>query len=310
MLSRMRTSKNERSGADEMGDLRFLLGNRRTFVFFDRHANIVADRKRSNREIGPHCGLWRRKCLSGNETSGPKFGRTSGNDRYPQGRDPRSGRGARSRGVCRGIERGPACGRGRAIRSRVECRKGVDRRWVPRRSRNNCIFTAPAVHDVKEAHFGGIVVEENPVHAKDEPCKWCGVAVIVLAHGRKASDEPTGRHEFGDEVVAFSHAKVLLDVHADIFDLLIKGGCEDYTPHASMEGSPLARLEMRPFKCSKYAGVIVIPLPSRSCWRALVIVARPMGLCAYASMAIVISSTGTIGTNSTSPGESAFMPSV
>ena len=88
-----------------LGLARLLFGNRRTFVFFDRHANIVADDWRSNREVGRHCGWLRRKCLSGKETPGQKFGRTSGNDRDPQGRDPRSGRGARSRGVCRGIER-------------------------------------------------------------------------------------------------------------------------------------------------------------------------------------------------------------
>ena len=73
-----------------LGLARFLFRDRRTFVFFDRHANIVADRKRSNREVGRHCGLRRRKCLRGNETSGPKFDRARGNDRDPKGRDPRS----------------------------------------------------------------------------------------------------------------------------------------------------------------------------------------------------------------------------
>ena len=39
-----------------LGLARFLFGNRRTFIFFDRHANIAADRKRSNCEDWPP--LW------------------------------------------------------------------------------------------------------------------------------------------------------------------------------------------------------------------------------------------------------------
>jgi hypothetical protein len=83
-------------------------------------------------KFGRHCGWFlvkvrRLECLgwANNRTA-------CGNDRDPEGRDPRSGRGARSPGVCRGIERDPACSRGPP--SCVDERWGIRRRAVIWRS--------------------------------------------------------------------------------------------------------------------------------------------------------------------------------
>ena len=88
-----------------------LVADIRTFVVFERHANIVAHGRRSNHEVWPP--LWMAPGRSfAFECLGQVGGRGAcGNDRHPSG--PRPAILARGSVVCRGIERGPAHGRGR-----------------------------------------------------------------------------------------------------------------------------------------------------------------------------------------------------
>ena len=72
-----------------LGLARFLFGNRRTFVFFDRHANIVADGQGSNLEDWLPLWIVPAKVFEREwAIRAIQFGRACGNDRDPQGPRP------------------------------------------------------------------------------------------------------------------------------------------------------------------------------------------------------------------------------